>query len=107
MGPNDGSIMAAIITVHMPVNDAAAWGHVCPGMRIHAIDIVQPPGIGIPLIADIDVHQRIVSVVLPAKSNPQTPTNAASEGRSEAIVVRLARPAVAATNPPIPRSGVI
>src|SRR5439155_511699 len=30
----------------MPRNDAAAPGHVCPGIRIHAIDIVQPPGIG-------------------------------------------------------------
>jgi len=35
----------------MPRTDAAAPGHVCPGIRIHAIDIVQPPGIGIPPIA--------------------------------------------------------
>ena len=27
----------------MPRNDAAAPGHVCPGIRIHTIDIVQPP----------------------------------------------------------------
>jgi len=45
----------------MPRNDAAAPGHVCPGIRIHAIDIVQPPGIGIPPIADMDAHQTIVS----------------------------------------------
>ncbi len=45
----------------MPRNDAAAPGHVCPGIRIHAIDIVQPPGIGISPIADMDVHQTIVS----------------------------------------------
>jgi len=45
----------------MPRNDAAAPGHVCPGIRIHAIDIVQPPGIGISPIADMDVHQMIVS----------------------------------------------
>jgi len=31
----------------MPRNDAAAPGHVYPGIRIHVIDIVQPPGIGI------------------------------------------------------------
>jgi len=40
MGTRDGSIIATIITTHMPRNDAAARGHVCPGIRIHAIDIV-------------------------------------------------------------------
>src|SRR5215475_8574830 len=45
MGTKDGSIIATIIATHMPRNDAAASGHVCPGIRIHAIDIVQPPGI--------------------------------------------------------------
>ena len=30
-------------------------------MRIHAIDIVQPPGIGMPSIAAMDVHQTIVA----------------------------------------------
>ena len=62
-----------------------APGHVCPGIRIHAIDIVQPPAIGMPPIADMEVHQTIVSVVLPANSNAETPANAASEGRSEAM----------------------
>jgi hypothetical protein len=38
----------------MPRNEDAALSQVCSGIRIHAIDIVQPPGIGIPLIADID-----------------------------------------------------
>src|SRR3970040_794378 len=33
MGTNDGSIIATIITTHMPRNDAAAPGHVCPGIR--------------------------------------------------------------------------
>jgi hypothetical protein len=33
-------------------------------MRIHAIDIVQPSGIGISPIADMDAHQRIVSAAL-------------------------------------------
>jgi len=40
----DGSIIATIITTHMPRNDAAAPGHVCPhvcpGICIHASDIV-------------------------------------------------------------------
>ncbi len=48
----------------MPRNDAAAPDHVCPGIRIHVIDIVQPPGIGISPIDDIDVHQTIVTTAL-------------------------------------------
>jgi hypothetical protein len=35
-------------------NDAAAPGHVHPG--IHTIDIVQPPGTGISPVADMDAH---------------------------------------------------
>jgi hypothetical protein len=46
-----------LIMTHTPRNDAAAPGHVCPGIRIHAIDSVQPPGIGILPIADMDAHQ--------------------------------------------------
>jgi hypothetical protein len=67
----------------MPRNDAAALGHVFPGIRIHAIDIVQPPGIGISPIADIDAHQTIVTAALAAKSNAETPNNACWEARSE------------------------
>ena len=69
----------------MPRNDAAADGHVCPGIRIHTIDIVQPPGIGIPPIADMDVHQMIATAALPAKNTAETPKNACWEARSEAI----------------------
>jgi hypothetical protein len=58
----------------MPRNDAAAPGHVCPGIRIHAIDIVQPPGIGISP-ADMDPDQTIVSAALAAKSSAETPKN--------------------------------
>ena len=73
----------------MPRNDAAAPGHVCPGIRIHAIDIVQPPGIGISPIADMDAHQTIVTAALAAKSSAETPRKA----RSEAIVAwDLAQP---------------
>src|ERR1022692_3444922 len=60
----------------MPRNDAAALGHVCPGIRIHAIDIVQPPGMGISPIADIDMDQTIVSAALAAKSSAETPRKA-------------------------------
>jgi hypothetical protein len=57
----------------MPVNDAAAPGHVCPGIRIQVIDIVQPPGIVMCPISDIDVHQTIVSAALATKSIADTP----------------------------------
>jgi hypothetical protein len=60
----------------MPRNDAAAPGQVCPGIRIHAIDIVQPPGIGISPMADMDPHQTIVVAALAAKSSAETPINA-------------------------------
>src|SRR5262245_845044 len=59
----------------MPRNDAAAPGHVCPGIRIHTIDMVQPPGIGISLIADIDVHQSVVTTTLAAKNSAEVPKN--------------------------------
>jgi hypothetical protein len=85
MGTSDGSIIAAIITTHMPRNAVAASGHVCQGIRIHAIDIVQPPGIGIPPIADMDAHQTIVTAALAAKSSAETPKKARSDVRSETM----------------------
>jgi hypothetical protein len=69
----------------MPRNDAAAPSQVWPGILIHAIDIVQPPGIRIPPIADIDAHQMIVTVALAAKSSVETPKKARSEARSETM----------------------
>src|SRR5439155_16133800 len=86
MGTKDGSIIAAIITVHMPRNNAAAPGHVWPGIRIHAIDIVQPPGIVISPIVAMDAHQTIVTAALAAKSSAETPKNACCEIRSEAML---------------------
>src|SRR5271167_2519044 len=85
MGTRDGSIIAAIITTHMPRNDAAAPSHVCPGIRIHAIDIVQPPAIGISPIADMDAHQTIVAAALAPKSSDETPKKARWEARSETM----------------------
>jgi len=76
---------------HLPMNDAAASGHVCPGIRIHTIDIVQPPGIGIARIADMGSHQTIVNAALVAKSNAGTPTKARWEVPSEATPVSLLR----------------
>src|SRR5438046_10666520 len=67
----------------MARNEAAAPSHVCPGIRIHAIDIVQPPGIGIPPIVDIDAHQTIVTATLVAKSSAEMARKARSDVRSE------------------------
>lgn len=48
----------------MPKNEDVMPAHVCPGMRIQVIDIVQPPGTGIPHVADMDFDQRTVAAVL-------------------------------------------
>jgi len=72
MGTSDGSIIATIITVHIPRNVTAAWVHVCPGMRIHAMDIVQPPGMLISPIADMEAHQATVTAALTAKRSADT-----------------------------------
>ena len=60
----------------MPRNEAAAPDNVCPHIRIHAIDIVQPPGIGISPIADKDAHQTTVPAAQVAKSRAETPKKA-------------------------------
>jgi hypothetical protein len=91
VGARDGSIIATIITVHITAKDAAAAGHVCPGIRIHVIDIVQPPGIGIPPIACMGPHLTIVSAALVAKSNAETPAKARWEVRPEATPVSMLR----------------
>src|SRR6267378_170364 len=83
----------------MPRNDAAAPVHVCPGIRIHAIDIVQPPGIGISPIPDMDAHQTIVTAALAAKSSAETPKKARWEGRSEIMRLRSPVSAVALRGP--------
>src|SRR5262245_22148422 len=54
-------------------------------MRIHAIDSLQPPGIGMSPMADMDAHQAIVSAVLAVKSSAETPTKACWEARSEGM----------------------
>src|SRR5688572_14299406 len=71
MGTSDGSIIAIIITTHMPRNEIAMNANDCPGIRIHAIDIVQPPGIGMPPIADIDVPKTTVIATLATKSSAE------------------------------------
>jgi hypothetical protein len=61
------------MTIHMPRKLAAAAGQDWPAIRIHAIDIVQPPGIAIPPVADMDSHQMIVTAALTAKSSAALP----------------------------------
>jgi hypothetical protein len=76
----------------MPRKAAAAPGHVCAGIRIQAIDIVHPPGIGISPIADMDAHQTIVSATLTAKSSAETPKKACWDGRSTLVMLVVAAP---------------
>jgi hypothetical protein len=79
MGDSTGNIIAIIITAHIPRNVAAAPDQDCPGIRIHAIDMVQPPGMVMPGIDDMDAHHDRVSAALPRNSsaadtmNPRDP----------------------------------
>jgi hypothetical protein len=80
----------------MPRKDAAAPSHVCPGISIQAIDIVQPPGIGMSPIADMDPHQMIVIAALTKKSSAEIAKKARSEACSESMRREIARSPVAA-----------
>src|SRR4029079_6188119 len=71
MGTSDGSIIATIITAHMPTNDIAVIVHVWPGIRIQAIDIVQPPGISMPPIAHMDSLHTTVTTTLATNSSEE------------------------------------
>ena len=65
----------------MPRNAAAVPDQLWSGIRIHVIDMVQPPGIGIPPIADMVVQPTTVVTALAAKSSAATPRNAWLEAR--------------------------
>jgi len=54
-------------------------------MRIHAMDIDQPPGIGIAPMADIEVHHMIVTAMLAAKSAIKAPTSTRWEVRTRPL----------------------
>jgi len=47
--------MATIMTTHIPMTMAAAISQFCPGILIHAIDMIQPPGMAMP--PDMDLHK--------------------------------------------------
>jgi hypothetical protein len=76
---SDGSIIATIIASHITRHEPNAAAQLSPGIRIQAMDIVHPPGIRMPPIADMDVHARIVTAVVVAKSNAATPRKTRSE----------------------------
>ena len=64
-------------------------GQLWPGIRIHVIDIVQPPGIGMPPIPDIDAHQPIVNAALVTQvtsRNTDKPGNIRRDASSKAMV---------------------
>jgi hypothetical protein len=67
----------------MPRNDAATPDHARAHIGIQTIDIIQPPGIGIP--PDIDVPHTTVITTQPAKSAPEIPRNIRSETRPETM----------------------
>src|ERR1700722_12782959 len=73
IGTCDGIIIATIIGAHIPTNETIAARQDCPGIRIHAIDIVQPPCIRISPIADMEFQQSTVTIALTAKSSAETP----------------------------------
>ncbi len=71
---------------HMPRNDAAAPSQVCPGIRIQAIDIVQPPGIGMSAIAAWPRHRGAPERLVPRRAGgehaaPETPQKARAAQR--------------------------
>ena len=77
--------MDTIIATHMTRKDAAAFVQVCPGIRIHAIDIVHPPGIAISPIDDMETDKAIVSATLAANITAATAKKTRCEGRSETM----------------------
>jgi hypothetical protein len=85
MGTRHGSIIANIITSHIARKDAVASNSDWPYIGIHVIDILQPPGIGISSIADMDMHHTIVTAELAVKSNATVPQNVRSAFLSEVI----------------------
>jgi hypothetical protein len=62
-------MIATIITTHIAMN-AAAPGHVWPGIRIHAIRHRPAAWRRHPPVPNIDAHQTIVRPALQAKSSP-------------------------------------
>jgi hypothetical protein len=73
----------------MRTKEAVAPAHVCPGIRIHAIDIVQPPGIGIAPAADIALHQAVVTAAQTTNTIPNSKTKIRRDAFSETARPRV------------------
>src|SRR5260370_17142830 len=84
MGTNDGSIMASIINVHMGMNGADGADQVWPRIVIQVMEMVQPPGMGMP--PDIEEHQEIVPTALAMNRSAVTARNTRSLDSSLADV---------------------
>jgi len=67
----------------MPTNEAVAPARVGPGIRTHPIDIVQPPGIGISPVADMELHQTVVTATQTTNSIAKVPMKVRREACSE------------------------
>ena len=84
MPVNDGSIIATIITSHIPMKEAVAPSHVCVGILIHAIDMVQPPGIAMP--PAIEPHHQVVAPALAMNNSALVARRVDSTCASESTV---------------------
>jgi hypothetical protein len=96
VGVSEGSIIDAIITAHMPRNDTAARQRVPEHMGAQVIDIIQPPGIGMPPIADMDAHQCAVAAALATKINARTAGMPVPGTLAESMLRDIAGPSVPA-----------
>ena len=92
-GISDGVIIATIITVHMPRNTPAAASQLWPGILIHVIDIVQPPGIVMP--PSMDLHITAVAATQARNSAPRLPNSAGWPGIQ--VLARIAGVATGAS----------
>src|SRR5262245_39170902 len=90
MGTRDGNIIATIITTHMPRNPAAAPDQDWPGILIQAIDMIQPPGIGMP--PDIEPHQATVAAALATNRSALAARNPRSAPPSVRVPVMVTDP---------------
>jgi hypothetical protein len=62
--------MATIMASHISRNIAADPAHVWPGIRIHIMDMVHPPGMSIP--PDIETQKYTVAATLAANTKATT-----------------------------------
>src|SRR5262245_20523256 len=91
----------------MATNDAAAPSDDCPGLRIHVIDMVHPPGIGISPIADMAMLQTIVVAALTVKTSAETARKARRGAPARLMPRETSRRAPPPQHPPISSALVI